>query len=587
MPLDAVCLSAVKNELSEKIINMRIDKIQQPESDTLLLALRGINGSEKLLICAGGGNARIHLTDGSYANPQSPPMFCMLMRKHISGAKISAVTQPPMERILDIELDSYDAMGIACKKHLILELMGNYSNIILTGEDLIIIDCLRKIGGGLNDVRRILPGLIYRLPENQKKLDITECDFNEILRLFKDANIEKTVDKFLLETFLGFSPLVCREIAFRAYGETDKRIFEAMAEDGGERLLEVLKLVSEKIKNADFQPSLLTDSDNKPKDFSYMPIGQYMGKLKESDLPSFSALLEEFYSKRDRAEKMRQRSQALMKNMKNVRDRTRRKLELQKKELQTTQNREQLRCKADIIMANLHSMKKGMKTLTAYDFYSENGEMCTISLDEAKSPQQNAAKYYKDYAKAKNAEKYLSRHISDGEKELEYLNSVIDEIERAETENDLREIRQELGDTKYLRRQKSGKKEKRIEQKPMHFRSTGGYDIYVGKNNTQNDTLTLKTAFKRDIWLHTQKIHGSHVIISSGGEMPDDKTMEEAAMLAAFYSQGRNGDKIAVDYTLVKNVKKPSGGKPGMVIYTDYKTMFVTPDENLAEKLKI
>ncbi len=581
MPLDAVCLSALCGELGRRIIGMKIDKVQQPERDEILLNLRGNGDNCRLLISAGTGNARVHVTEFSYENPQTPPMFCMLLRKHLVGAKICGLTQPPMERMLDMELDTYDEMGVYCKKRLILEIMGRYSNIILVGPDGIIIDCLRRVDSEMSERRQVLPGLIYRLPPKQDKLNPAETGSLEaVFGLNPPAG---QLDKWLLGNFEGLSPLICREIVSRAYGRTDIRAEEC---DDLRPLASEFERLMGSVKSGSFTPLLLSEQ-GKPADFSYTDITQYGDIYDKENMGGFSQLLEAYYTRRDKADRVRQRAQSMTKTVKNAAARIERKLNLQRQEYTATLDRDRLRQQGDIITANLYQMQKGMTVLKAADFYSEDGVEVEIRLDPRKTPQQNAAKYYRDYTKAKNAEKVLSEQILSGENELQYLNSVIEEIEKAEGERDLAEIRQELTDTGYLRRQKSGKKEKRVEQKPMHFRSESGYDIWVGKNNIQNDRLTLKTALKTDIWLHTQKIHGSHVIISCGGTTPDNGTVETAAMLAALYSQGRESRKVPVDYTAVKNVKKPSGGKPGMVIYVDYKTVFVTPDEKLAEKLRV
>ena len=586
MPLDAVCLTALKNELADEITGLKIDKIQQPERDALLLSLRG-SSTIRLLISAGSGNARLYVTESAFENPSAPPMFCMLLRKHLSGAVIREISQPSLERVVDITLSAGDALGVQCEKHLIIELIGRASNIILTDQDGLIIDCLRRVGGELSEKRQVLPGLKYRLPPTSGRRDFLETTGEEILHLLDDTPPEKTAEKWLTDHFLGLSPLVARELVHSAYGDCDRRVSAIKADDGGRALVIVLEGLAAAIRNGAFQPVLLSDQTGKPRDFTYMSITQYGTVMKQEMVSGFSVLLERFYTQRDKAERNRQRASALTKSVKTARDRQRRKLGLQREELKTTKDRERLRQLGDLITANLHRMGKGMTALRTEDFYSEDGNTCEIRLDPLKTPQQNAAKYYKDYTKAKKAEGYLTEQIERGEQEFQYLQSVLEELARAEGERDLSEIRQELLGTGYLKKQKTGKKEKRTETQPLRFRSSTGFDIWVGKNNGQNDRLTLKTAHKSDIWLHTQKIHGSHVIISTDGTVPDDLTLHEAAVLAAWYSQARESSKVPVDYTLVKFVKKPSGARPGMVIYTDYKTLLVMPDEETVQHLKI
>lgn len=583
MPLDSVCLSAIKDELCSSIIGLRVDKIQQPERDEVVLLLRGRDGARRLLMCAGSGNARVHLTDETLENPMTPPMFCMLLRKHLTGAKIVSVTQPEMERMLDIEFEATDNLGDRCGRHIILEFMGRYSNIILTDGDGRITDCLCRVGGDISDTRPVMPGLYYRLPPSQGKLDPLRTDSGEIKKLLDGADGGKQVYKWILDTFCGLSPLICREVAFRACGEADARIND---KNGRDATASELSALFTTIKNRDFSPVMLTDGSGRPVDFSYMEIRQY-GKLYVLTAEtSFSGMLERYYSKREKAERIRQRGQSLIKTARNARDRVARKLANQRQELLATGDREKLRRAGDIITSNLYRMEKGMRLLKAEDFYSEDGRETEIKLDELKTPQQNAAKYYKDYNRAKTAEMYLTEQIAVGERELAYLNSVLEELEKAEGERDLAEIRQELIDTGYLKSRNSGKKEKRIEQRPMHFVSDTGTDIWVGKNNAQNERLTHRMAMKRDVWLHAQKIHGSHVVIQTGGGEPDEVTLSQAASLAAFYSQSGAGAKVPVDYTLVKNVKKMPGGKPGMVTYTDYKTVTALADEKTADRIR-
>lgn len=585
MPLDSICLTAVRNELAEKLVGLKADKIQQPERDQILLTMRGFGRAEKLLICAGTGDARLHLTDYAFENPAQPPMFCMLLRKHLQGAKLLSITQPPMERLVDLSFSGYDAMGVETEKHLIVELLGRFSNIILTDATGIILDCLRRVDGSMSDARQVLPGLLYRLPPSQGKRDLLTVTETEIAALLTHAPGEMTLSQWLLDTFGGLSPLICREAADLAAGDTGIRIFQ-LTESDKTALLRTLAGLRQQLEAGTFTPYLLTDAGGKPKDFSWLPIRQYGALYTLTRTESFSQLLGEFYTRRDRAERMRQRSAALTKTVKNHRDRTAKKLVAQAQELDKTQNRERLRQFGDLINANLHQLQKGQKAFTTVDYYAPDQSMCTIPLDPLKTPQQNAAKYYKEYTKARNAEKYLTEQLALGQAEVAYLDSVLEEISRAEGEHDLGEIRQELTDAGYLREQKTGRKERRVEAAPRCVLSSTGAEIRVGRNNSQNDRLTMKLAGKGDVWLHTQKIHGSHVVIAAKGQQPDERTLFEAATLAAYYSQARQSKNVPVDYTQVKYVKKPNGAKPGMVIYTNYKTLYVDPDEKLVRALE-
>ncbi len=586
MPLDALCLMPLKNEIRAAAEGAKIDKVQQPGKNEIILSLRGIGMSRRLLISASSGRARVHFTDSFFENPQSPPMFCMLLRKHLTGARICSVTQPPMERMLDFELDTYDEMGVAAKKHLVVELIGGSPNIVLTSEDYLIIDCLRRVEGDVGAEKRgVLPGLYYRPPKASGKTNPLLAEYSELVSLWEGASCEKTVDGWLLDTFFGLSPLVCRELSNRFFGDIGLQIRELPYKKRSE-LPRLLFDFFESAKGGNLVPVMLTDS-GKPFDFSCIPIDQYGSRMEQVKYTSFSEMLDAFYTKRDLHDNVRQRAQALTKIVKNLRDRRARKLAIQRKELKATLGRERLRELGDIITANLYRMEQGMRILRAEDFYSESNSEIEIKLDPLRSPQQNAAKYYKDYTRAKNANRHLEEQIKTGEIELEYLESVLDELTRVQGEKDIAEIRQELDRMGYLPSQKGGKKkEKEVRSKPLRFISSSGYTILAGKNNTQNDELTFRTADRFDIWLHTQKIHGSHVVIQSAGREIDEKTLEEAAIIAACCSQAASAQKVPVDYTLVKHVKKTPGAKPGMVIYTDYKTVFVTPDEKIIEALR-
>lgn len=585
MPLDALCLMPLAEEIRKAAEGARIDKIQQPGKNELIFSIRGPSGAKRLFISIASGRARAHFTELSFENPQTPPMFCMLLRKHLTGARISSVTQPPMERMLVFELESYDELGVEAKKCLYIELITGSANVVLTNGDGLIIDCLRRVeGDDKGEKRRLLPGLFYKMPPPTDKRNLLLLTEEEVFSLWREANPGKTVDGWLLESFSGLSPLVCRELSQQFLGDIGLLIGELSA---GEREAFPKKLCDfvSGIKAGNLKPHMLSDS-GKPFDFSCMPITQYGNRMELCVFGSFSEMLDAFYSRRESEESARQRTQELVRTVKTLRDRRAKKLANQKEELKATLGRERLREIGDILMANLHNLKKGMSSVRLPDFYSEDNGEIEIRLDPLLTPQQNAAKYYKEYTKKKNAERHLTEQIEIGEAELVYLESVLDELSRATSERDVAEIRQELQRMGYIRAKSGRKKEKEVKSKPLRFVSSSGFQIFVGKNNTQNDELTFKTAGRFDLWLHTQKIHGSHVVVSSGGREVDDRTLEEAAVLAAYFSQASGGQKVPVDYTLVKNVKKPPHAKPGMAIYTDYRTIFVTPDEKLVQKLK-
>ena len=579
MPFDAIFLSAVVEELTPVLTGERIDKIQQPARDTVLLHLRSRG---KLLLSANGSRPRIHLTRASFENPAQPPMFCMLLRKHLSGGRIVGLTQPEAERKIDLALDCTDEMGVPCRKHLILELMGRNSNLILTDGDGRIIDCMRRVDFEMSEARQVLPGLFYREPPKQDKRIPRQTGEAELLSLLEAVDSPKRLDAWLLDTFAGLSPLISRELSCRFCGEVEADILALSRPELARFLARELAMTGEK------QPVLLLQG-GAAKDFSYRPIEQYGDYMTSRRCESFSALLDEFYTQRDRNERMRQRSQTLRKSVTTLYERTLRKLAAQKKEREATLDRERLRRMGDIVTANLHAIRRGQTLLRAVDFYDAEMSEIEIPLKPNLSPQQNAAKFYKDYAKAKHAEKILTEQISVGEIEAQYFAGVLEELDRAENERDLSEIRAELEDGGYLRAADRQKK-KQIRQapsKPLEFRSSDGFPIFVGKNNRQNDQLSLKSAHKNDIWLHIQKAHGAHVIIECGGAEVPDTTVTEAAMLAAYYSEAKQGQNLPVDVTPVRFLRKPNGAKPGMVVYDRYRTVYVTPDESLAERLKV
>ena len=585
MPFDAVFLSAVTQEL-QSACGARIDKIHQPERDTLVLLLRSAQGARRLLMTASPNRARVHFTEASAENPQQPPMFCMLLRKHLAGARLLELVQPPMERVVDLRLEALDELGDRVERRLVLEAMGRHSNLILLDGEGRIMDCLRRVDSDMSARRQVLPGLFYRLPPAQEKLDPSSLDRAALESALAAAPEESQADKWLLDTFGGLSPLICRELAFRAGGATDARLHQ-MGEGGRSRLLDELEGLLRSVQENSFTPVML-EKEGHPSDFTFQPISQYGPAVSCVPFPSFSALLDRFYEQRENQERVRQRGQDLIRSVTNARDRAARKIGLQEQELAATRDRERLRQFGDIITSNLHAMEKGMSRLTAADFYDPECPQIHIPLDPLLTPQQNAAKYYKEYNKAKTAESILTLQLEKGRRDLDYLNSVLEAIALAEGERDLQEIRQELTDTGYLRRpSKARDRGKRVASKPMEFRSSSGLRISVGKNNTQNDLLTTKQAFKSDLWFHTQKIHGSHVILWTEGGQPDLTSIQEAAQLAAWFSQGRESGKVAVDYTPVKYVKKPGGARPGMVVYTTYETAYVAPDGELARRLRV
>ena len=579
MPLDAICLQAVVEELRPQLLNLRIDKVQQPARDQVILLLRG---NKRLLLNAGANAPRIQLTETARDNPAEPPMFCMLLRKHLVGARVADITQPLLERLVRLELDITDDFGQPGKRTLVLEAMGRRSNLILLDGEGRIIDCMRRVDADMSAQRQVLPGLYYEPPASVGRLPITEESEEGFRQKLAAANPERQLDAFLLDSYFGISPLMARELAFRTAGASDARLLE-LNETGRTNFWREIYQFSDAIKENKFTPIMLK-KEGSPEEFACFPILQYGGLLEPERFDSFSALLDSFYEQRERQERVRQRGADLIRTATTARDRLRRKLAMQEKDYAATQDRDRLRICGDLITSNLYRMARGQSKLVCENFYDENCAETTIQLDPLLTPQQNAAKYYKRYTKAKTAEKYLREQMEFARRDAEYLESVLEEISHAETEQDFIDIRNELRDAGFLRKQ--GKKEIKRAAKPRGFRTTSGFRVLVGRNNRQNDQLTCKEADHRDLWFHTQKIHGSHVILCTEGREVDDDTIVEVAKLAAYYSQARESGNVPVDYTMVKNVKNPAGARPGMVIYKTCRTVNVTPDEALVKRLQ-
>ena len=568
MAFDAFFLSAVMEEIQTRTADARVDKIHQPSRDTVILQLKCREGREKLLFALNPTAPRLHLTNASPENPPEPPMFCMLLRKHLSGARLMEMRQIPMERCAFFTFDCIDEMGDHVKKTLVAELMGRTCNLYLLSPEGRIIDCLRRIGLDESSKRAALPGLMYQLPEPITKENPKDCGFDEFMTMLTAPGADVLAER-LMDTFGGLSPLVCREASLFAAGSVDARIDP----DHVDGVAEKLDLFFHEHLNHP-KACYYALPDGTPKQFAFCPIRQY-GSFEEAE--NFGALLDMYYTVRDRKDLMRQKSQGIRKTVQNLCTRIQRKLAIQEKELEATFDRERLRQLGDIVTANIHRIVKGQTVIQCEDFYDENMSLIDVPISPILSPQQNAAKFYKDYAKLKNAEKELTRQMELGEQELYYLRSVLEELNRAENEAELDEIRQELYTGGYVRLDSTKKRMKIAKSKPMRFESTDGYPIYVGRNNRQNDELTFKLARKDDIWCHASKVHGSHVIISCGGTTPPDDTITQAAQLAAYYSETMGGQNIPVDVTAVKQVKKLTGAKPGMVIYHTYRTVIVNP----------
>lgn len=575
MALDGLFLSCVSNSLKE-YIGARIEKVSQPSKDCIILSLRHKIGNQKLLISSSPTSARIHFTSDSPENPAVPPMFCMLLRKHLQGGRLTEIRQILRDRILFLDFEVYNELGDLVTVSLCAEIMGHNSNIILINQNGVIIDAIRRINADVSSVRFVLPGVKYVLPPQQDKADIFALSESEILASLEG---ELALSSALTNSFSGFSPLISREASYFCAKNIDIRV-DDLSNEQKDKLLFFISQIKKYITS----PAAVTifDKNGAPRDFSFMPIHQYGAAVLTKEADSIHALLDSFFTEKDRFERVKQKSGDLLKTVVNISDRIARKLSNQKKDLEKCSGKELLKQKGDIIYANLHLIDKGMSSIVLPNFYDENMAEIEISLDPKLNAAENGQKYYNEYRKADTAEKKLSELIKSGEAELKYIDSVFDSLSRASSEAELSIIRDELYEGRYIHK-KTDKKQVKVKVDFLRYRSSDGFLILCGKNNVQNDKLTLKDSSKEDIWFHTQSIPGSHTVIITEGKSVTDSTLSEAAEIAAYNSKARLSSKVLVDYTEIKNVKKPSGAKPGMVIYTTYKTAVVSPD---GEKIK-
>lgn len=582
MPLDGITLNLLKNELSQYIVGSRIEKIHQPSKDELVFHLRSREGAYRLLVSASANSPRLHLTANAPENPATPPMLCMLFRKHLTGAVITDIRQLGLDRVVFIDLAGTNEIGDAVTFTLCVEIMAKHSNIILINSGGNIIDSVKRVDFTQSSVRQILPTFRYELPPRQGKLNLTEIQPDEGVNAIKKCT-SKRLSGAILETLEGISPLISREIAAFACGG-DIGVAE-MNEINCQRLESKLTEIRNMLISGKASPTMLMREGVKPYDFTFTDITQYGFTVTPRAFESFSQLLDDFYYEKDRFERTKQRSQSLLKLLTNAASRAARKLQSRQAELEACADRDTLRVYAELILANQYRLEKGSIFYDLENFYDNNNPV-RISADPALSPSANAQKYFKEYRKAKTAESMLGELIEQSEQELAYLESVIDAVNRADGYTELAEIRNELYEQGYLKRAKNDKTKKAKPMPPMEYVSDDGYTILVGRNNVQNDILTFKTAAKDDSWFHTQKIPGSHVVVIGNGDIIPELTCRQAAILAAYHSGGRESSQVAVDYTEVRSLKKPVGAKPGKVIYHTYNTMWVTPDRELCERLK-
>ena len=577
MSLDGAFLSLVRKELLAKnLIGSRVDKIHQPARDELLITLRGVSGGVRIALSANPSAARVCITEAAADNPKSPPMFCMLMRKHLSGGRLLGIEQDGLERVLSFDFECVNEIGDVVHNRLSVELLGRCSNIILLTEkegQLRVVDSIKRIGDDVSAIRRILPGILYEPPPREDRLDLRICTAEqaaERLLQFPDKKLEKE----LLKTFEGVSPIICREWAYYTARDIDVPC-SVLADNGRlDRFAFFLNKLKAALTEDEAKFFTISDKNGKPLDFTFINTEQYGAGAVQKEFDSPCRLLDGFFSGRAAAERMKQRSGDLLKSILAIYNRTAKKIEVQKTELAACGEREVFRVRGDLVSANIYRIEKGMSKVEVENYLT--GETETIPLDVRLTPAQNAQKLYGEYRKLDTAEKMLTKLIEQEKQELIYLDSVFDAAARASTDDELQEIRFELSQAGYLKKGRDQRTDKNVKPlQPLKYKSKDGFDIWAGRNNLQNDKLTLKTAKGDDLWLHAKDIPGSHVIVFAGGKDVPDSTILEAAQIAAANSKARGSTKIPVDYTKVRFVKKPNGAKPGMVIFSNNKTLLV------------
>lgn len=573
LALDGIFLYTTLEELKNTILNSKISKINQPEKDEIIFSLKKDKDSYKLLISASSVYPRIHLTNINKKNPMKPPMFCMVLRKYLSNSKITSIYQLQLDRVVFIDFQGKDELGFEKTYTLIIEIMGRHSNISLVEKNnYIILDSIKHITPEINSIRTLLPGLKFILPPESNKLNPLNYTYENFEKFILENNI-KLNNTFISKVFMGVSNQLSKEIINSLNTE--------LSLENLKNIYKEIELFFNKVNNKDFS-FFITLEDNNLKDF--FPIN--LPSLEEDNKKYFSSpskTLEYYYSEKDKSDRLNNKSSSLLKLVNNNLERCHKKMELLKDNLEKCKKADKYRIYGELLTANIYNIKQGDESIDVVNYYSEDSEIINIKLDPTKTPSANIQNYFKRYSKLKKSKEYSLEQIKITEDEILYLNSVLTNIKNTEDYASIEEIKKELMDAHYLKFKKNVRK-KETKSKPMHFISSEGIHIYVGKNNIENDYLTLKFADKRDLWFHTKDIPGSHVILKTLGDFTE-KTLNEAANLAAYYSKGRDSSKVPVDYTEVKNVHKPNGAKPGMVIYEKNKTIFITPEKPSLEKL--
>lgn len=571
MALDGITLHFVKTELEQTVLGARVEKVHQPSKAEIVLLLRTRGGAFRLFLSAESASARVHLTGYPTENPQNPPMLCMLFRKHLTGAVLSGIRQAGLDRILFLDFDGTNEIGDKVRLTLCIEITGQHSNIILIDGSGKILDAVKRVDETKSSVREVLPGCTYVLPPRQDKVNLLDEPAEKATKRVCEQRNQQLAKAFM-QSVEGISPIVSRELAHLAAGDCTRSAESVPLP----KITETLETVRTCILQNTPRYCTVYNEEEKPFDFSFLDITQYGNFYKKTYADSFCALLDTFYFERDRQLRAKRKAGDLYKTLHTLKERTARKISNQQAELAACADKEQLRVFAELINANQYALQKGAPFYEVPNYYADN-ETVRISVNPALSPAQNAQKYYKAYKKAHTAEKMLTGLIEKGEQQLVYFDSVLDALSRADAESELTLIRQELIDGGYLKRKKGGKQRLPKELPPYKFKTSEDFIVLVGRNNVQNDRLTLKTAKNYDMWLHTQNFAGSHTVILSENREITEKAIVEAAEIAAYFSSAKEAKKVPVDYTLIKNIKKPVGAKPGKVIYHIYNTVYVTP----------
>lgn len=587
MAFDGIVTKSVVDEAKELLIGGRIDKVYQQERDEILLLIHSNKKNYKLLLSSSSNNARIYITEHSKKNPQTPPVFCMVLRKYLIGGKILDIKQHLMDRVVLIDISFLDDFGELSKKTLVIEIMGKHSNIILIDKETTrIIDSIKKVTISMSRVRQILPGLDYKFPPEGKKMNPLTILKSKFFKALEDEKPNTKIFKFFYFNYIGLSPLISREICFKANIDGDipiNKLNYIQKED----LFDTFQNMIDKISKKDYSPQYILDESDNIIAFHSLDLNQF-GVYKKHKFDSVSGLLDKLYTRKDTSDRINQKSQAIRKSLTTKLDRNLNKLSKQKSKLLESRDRGKYKIYADLISANSHNIKRGAKSVELQNFYDENMKEIKIPLNHKISAIENAQKYYKKYSKLKTAENLLKKQIPQTKNEIYYLENVLNSIDNAVEVDELDEIKEELISEGYIRgkKDKKNKKKKQKLSKPHHYISKDALHIYVGKNNRQNDKLTLKFANKDDIWLHVKDMPGSHVIIRNDKDEIPETTLEQAAILAAFYSKAKYSNNVSVDFTEKKNVRKTKNAKPGMVIYDNFKTINISPKKELVEKIE-